>query len=69
MRLVPGSPQPLPLLAVGLALALTALLPHLAMGVTPFPQDLEPISIVGRERECKPVMMQCCSLVQGGMKF
>ncbi|KAK6326323.1 hypothetical protein J4Q44_G00019680 [Coregonus suidteri] len=49
MRLVPGSPRPLPLLAVGLALALTALLPHLAMGATPFPQDLEPISIVGRE--------------------
>ncbi|KAM9405574.1 semaphorin-6D-like isoform 1-T11 [Salvelinus alpinus] len=49
MRLVPGSPRPLPLLEVGLALALTVLLPHLAMGVTPFPQDLEPISIVGRE--------------------
>ncbi|XP_029596238.1 semaphorin-6D [Salmo trutta] len=49
MRLVPGSPRPLPLLAVVLALALTALLPHLAIGVTPFPQDLVPISIGGRE--------------------
>ncbi|XP_071380454.1 sema domain, transmembrane domain (TM), and cytoplasmic domain, (semaphorin) 6C isoform X1 [Centroberyx affinis] len=47
MRLVTGSPRPL--LPVVLALTLTAVLPQLSSGATPFPQDLEPISIVGRE--------------------
>ncbi|KAL0984831.1 hypothetical protein UPYG_G00147740 [Umbra pygmaea] len=47
MRLVPG--MPLPLQTLGFVLALAALLPNPSMGVTPFPQDLEPISIVGRE--------------------
>ncbi|XP_067093693.1 sema domain, transmembrane domain (TM), and cytoplasmic domain, (semaphorin) 6C isoform X1 [Osmerus mordax] len=47
MRLVTGSPRPL--LVALLALSLTAVLPQLSWGATPFPQDLEPISIVGRE--------------------
>ncbi|KAM4600914.1 sema domain, transmembrane domain (TM), and cytoplasmic domain, (semaphorin) 6C isoform 2-T2 [Polymixia lowei] len=47
MRLVPGSPGPL--LSAVLALALAAILPRLCSGATPFPQDLEPISVVGRE--------------------
>lgn len=46
MRLTPGSPPP-----ALLALTLAAFLPQLSSGATPFPQDLEPISIVGRE--CK----------------
>ncbi|XP_028984328.1 sema domain, transmembrane domain (TM), and cytoplasmic domain, (semaphorin) 6E isoform X2 [Betta splendens] len=47
MRPLPGSPPPaLPAL---LALAFAAVLPRLCSGATPFPQDLEPISIVGRE--------------------
>ncbi|XP_032373461.1 sema domain, transmembrane domain (TM), and cytoplasmic domain, (semaphorin) 6C [Etheostoma spectabile] len=47
MRLTPGSPQPV--LPAILALTLAAFLPQLSSGATPFPQDLEPISIVGRE--------------------
>ncbi|XP_062255279.1 sema domain, transmembrane domain (TM), and cytoplasmic domain, (semaphorin) 6E isoform X1 [Platichthys flesus] len=47
MRLMPGSPPPvLPLL---LALTFTAAVPHLSSGAAPFPQDLEPISSVGRD--------------------
>ncbi|KAK5891770.1 hypothetical protein CesoFtcFv8_012213 [Champsocephalus esox] len=38
--------RPPPLL---LALTLASFLPQLSSGGTPFPQDLEPISIVGRE--------------------
>ncbi|XP_018531618.1 sema domain, transmembrane domain (TM), and cytoplasmic domain, (semaphorin) 6E isoform X1 [Lates calcarifer] len=47
MRLMPGSPPPV--LPAILALTLAAFLPQLSSGATPFPQDLEPISIVGRE--------------------
>ncbi|XP_070690917.1 sema domain, transmembrane domain (TM), and cytoplasmic domain, (semaphorin) 6C isoform X1 [Pempheris klunzingeri] len=47
MRLTHGSPRPV--LPAILALTLAAFLPQLSSGVTPFPQDLEPISIVGRE--------------------
>ncbi|XP_044065473.1 sema domain, transmembrane domain (TM), and cytoplasmic domain, (semaphorin) 6E isoform X1 [Siniperca chuatsi] len=47
MRLMPGSRQPV--LPAILALTLAAFLPQLSSGATPFPQDLEPISIVGRE--------------------
>ncbi|XP_042279544.1 sema domain, transmembrane domain (TM), and cytoplasmic domain, (semaphorin) 6E isoform X1 [Thunnus maccoyii] len=47
MRLTPGSPRPV--LPAFLALTLTAFLPQLSSGATPFPQDLEPISVVGRE--------------------
>lgn len=49
MRLMPGSPRPV--LPAILALTLAAFLPQLSSGATPFPQDLEPISVVGRE--CK----------------
>ncbi|XP_071324831.1 sema domain, transmembrane domain (TM), and cytoplasmic domain, (semaphorin) 6C isoform X1 [Trachinotus anak] len=47
MRPTPGSPRPI--LPAILALTLAAFLPLLSSGATPFPQDLEPISIVGRE--------------------
>ncbi|KAM8735070.1 sema domain, transmembrane domain (TM), and cytoplasmic domain, (semaphorin) 6C isoform 2-T5 [Acanthopagrus schlegelii] len=47
MRPSPGSPRPV--LPAVLALTLAAFLPQLSSGATPFPQDLEPISIVGRE--------------------
>ncbi|XP_065813761.1 sema domain, transmembrane domain (TM), and cytoplasmic domain, (semaphorin) 6C isoform X1 [Labrus bergylta] len=47
MRLTPGSPPPV--LPAVLALTIAAFLPRLSSGATPFPQDLEPISIVGRE--------------------
>ncbi|KAK2845129.1 hypothetical protein Q5P01_011788 [Channa striata] len=47
MRLMPGSPRPV--LPAILALTLAAFLPQLSSGATPFPQDLEPISTVGRE--------------------
>uniref|UniRef100_A0A3Q1GYY2 Sema domain-containing protein n=1 Tax=Anabas testudineus TaxID=64144 RepID=A0A3Q1GYY2_ANATE len=47
MRLMPGSPRPV--LPAILALTLAAFLPQLSSGATPFPQDLEPISVVGRE--------------------
>ncbi|XP_034410379.1 sema domain, transmembrane domain (TM), and cytoplasmic domain, (semaphorin) 6E isoform X1 [Cyclopterus lumpus] len=47
MRPTPGSPPPV--LPAVLALALAALWPRLSSGATPFPQDLEPISTVGRE--------------------
>lgn len=47
MRLTPGSPPPV--LPAILAIALTAFLPQLSSGGTPFPQDLEPVSVVGRE--------------------
>nr|XP_020471142.1 semaphorin-6D-like isoform X1 [Monopterus albus]XP_020471143.1 semaphorin-6D-like isoform X1 [Monopterus albus]XP_020471144.1 semaphorin-6D-like isoform X1 [Monopterus albus]XP_020471145.1 semaphorin-6D-like isoform X1 [Monopterus albus]XP_020471146.1 semaphorin-6D-like isoform X1 [Monopterus albus] len=47
MRLMLGSPQPV--LPAVLALTLAAFLAQLSSGATPFPQDLEPISIVGRE--------------------
>ncbi|XP_040899918.1 sema domain, transmembrane domain (TM), and cytoplasmic domain, (semaphorin) 6E isoform X1 [Toxotes jaculatrix] len=47
MRLMPGSPRPV--LPAILALTVAAFLPQLSSGATPFPQDLEPISIVGRE--------------------
>ncbi|KAM9723479.1 sema domain, transmembrane domain (TM), and cytoplasmic domain, (semaphorin) 6C isoform 2-T4 [Menidia menidia] len=47
MRPVPGSPPPI--LPAFLALTLVAFLPQPASGVTPFPQDLEPISVIGRE--------------------
>lgn len=49
MRLTPGSPQPT--LTAILALTLAAFLPQLSSGGTPFPRDLEPVSIVGKE--CK----------------
>ncbi|XP_072317564.1 sema domain, transmembrane domain (TM), and cytoplasmic domain, (semaphorin) 6C isoform X2 [Eucyclogobius newberryi] len=42
-----SSSSPLPLLLLGLAW--TALVPRLSSGATPFPQDLEPISTVGRD--------------------
>uniref|UniRef100_A0A3B4BF67 Sema domain-containing protein n=1 Tax=Periophthalmus magnuspinnatus TaxID=409849 RepID=A0A3B4BF67_9GOBI len=42
-----SSSSPLPLLLLGLAWI--ALVPHLSSGATPFPQDLEPISTVGRD--------------------
>ena len=58
MRLVTGSPRPL--LVALLALSLAAVLPQLSWGATPFPQDLEPISIVGRE--CKR-QMYCVAIV------
>ncbi|TMS10395.1 hypothetical protein E3U43_019388, partial [Larimichthys crocea] len=48
MRLTPGSPR-LPVLPAVLALTLAAFLPQLSSGAMPFPQDLEPISVVGRE--------------------
>ncbi|XP_076592676.1 sema domain, transmembrane domain (TM), and cytoplasmic domain, (semaphorin) 6C isoform X1 [Chaetodon auriga] len=47
MRLTPGSPRPV--LPAILAFTLAAFLPQLSSGATPFPQDLEPISIVGSE--------------------
>ncbi|XP_047453798.1 sema domain, transmembrane domain (TM), and cytoplasmic domain, (semaphorin) 6E isoform X1 [Mugil cephalus] len=47
MGLMPGSPRPA--LPAFLALTLVAFLPQLSSGATPFPQDLEPIGIVGRE--------------------
>uniref|UniRef100_A0AAQ4PJZ6 Semaphorin 6Cb n=1 Tax=Gasterosteus aculeatus aculeatus TaxID=481459 RepID=A0AAQ4PJZ6_GASAC len=47
MRPTPGSPGPV--LPAVLALAVAAFLPRLSSGATPFPQDLEPIGIVGRE--------------------
>lgn len=47
MRLQAGPPQPL--LPALLALTFTAFLLQLSSGATPFPQDLEPISIVGRD--------------------
>ncbi|XP_042345135.1 LOW QUALITY PROTEIN: sema domain, transmembrane domain (TM), and cytoplasmic domain, (semaphorin) 6E [Plectropomus leopardus] len=47
MRPTPGSPRPVP--PAILALTFAAFLPQLSSGATPFPQDLEPISIVGRE--------------------
>ncbi|KAM4580298.1 sema domain, transmembrane domain (TM), and cytoplasmic domain, (semaphorin) 6C isoform 3-T5 [Odontesthes bonariensis] len=47
MRLMPGSPRPI--VPALLALTLVAFLPQLSSGATPFPQDLEPISIIGRE--------------------
>ncbi|XP_056141704.1 sema domain, transmembrane domain (TM), and cytoplasmic domain, (semaphorin) 6E isoform X2 [Lampris incognitus] len=47
MRLVPTSPRP-PLLVV-LTLALAAIFFQPSSGAMPFPQDLEPISVVGRE--------------------
>uniref|UniRef100_A0A7N8WTE8 Semaphorin 6Cb n=1 Tax=Mastacembelus armatus TaxID=205130 RepID=A0A7N8WTE8_9TELE len=47
MRLMAGSPRPV--LPAILALTVAAFLPQLSSGATPFPQDLEPISIVGRE--------------------
>ncbi|XP_045900484.1 sema domain, transmembrane domain (TM), and cytoplasmic domain, (semaphorin) 6E isoform X1 [Micropterus dolomieu] len=47
MRLMPGSPRPV--LPAILAFTLATFLPQLSSGATPFPQDLEPISFVGRE--------------------
>ncbi|XP_041844037.1 sema domain, transmembrane domain (TM), and cytoplasmic domain, (semaphorin) 6E isoform X1 [Melanotaenia boesemani] len=47
MRLMPGSPPPI--LPAILAFTLVAFLPQLSSGATPFPQDLQPINIVGRE--------------------
>ncbi|XP_069568044.1 sema domain, transmembrane domain (TM), and cytoplasmic domain, (semaphorin) 6C isoform X2 [Brachyistius frenatus] len=47
MRLTPGSPPPV--LPALLALTLVASLPRLSSAATPFPQDLEPISVVGRD--------------------
>ncbi|XP_067365450.1 sema domain, transmembrane domain (TM), and cytoplasmic domain, (semaphorin) 6C isoform X1 [Channa argus] len=47
MRVMPSSPRPV--LPAILALTLAAFLPQLSSGATPFPQDLEPIGIVGRE--------------------
>lgn len=51
MRLTPGSPPPV--LPAILAVALTAFLPRPSSGGTPFPQDLEPVSVVGREGKCE----------------
>uniref|UniRef100_A0A3B5L656 Sema domain-containing protein n=1 Tax=Xiphophorus couchianus TaxID=32473 RepID=A0A3B5L656_9TELE len=47
MRLTSGSPRPI--LPAFLAFTVAAFLPQLSSGAAPFPQDLEPISIVGRE--------------------
>lgn len=47
MRQKPGSPPII--LPAFVALALVTVLPQLSSGVMPFPQDLEPISTVGRE--------------------
>ncbi|CAB1451984.1 unnamed protein product [Pleuronectes platessa] len=48
MRLMPGSPPPVLPLLLALTLA-AASLPPLSSGAAPFPQDLEPISSVGRD--------------------
>uniref|UniRef100_A0A1A8G5E6 Sema domain, transmembrane domain (TM), and cytoplasmic domain, (Semaphorin) 6E n=1 Tax=Nothobranchius korthausae TaxID=1143690 RepID=A0A1A8G5E6_9TELE len=48
MRLMGGPPPP-PILPAVLALTFVAFLPQLSSGAAPFPQDLEPISIVGKE--------------------
>lgn len=58
MRLTPGSPPPI--LPAILALTLAAFLPQLSSGATPFPQDLEPISIVGRECKFKKKKKKRC---------
>lgn len=58
MRLMPGSPRPI--LPAILALTLTAFLPQLSSGAMPFPQDLEPISVVGRECKFK---IYCVAIV------
>lgn len=60
MRPTPGSPRPV--LPAVLALTLAAFLPQLSSGATPFPQDLEPISIVGRECKLrkKKKNLLCC---------
>lgn len=63
MRLMPGSPRPV--LPAILALTLTAFLPQLSSGATPFPQDLEPISTVGRECEFKISCVAMVILVAG----
>ncbi|XP_043972500.1 sema domain, transmembrane domain (TM), and cytoplasmic domain, (semaphorin) 6E isoform X1 [Gambusia affinis] len=47
MRLTSGSPRPI--LPAFLASTIAAFLLQLSSGAAPFPQDLEPISIVGRE--------------------
>lgn len=57
MRLMPCSPPPVLPAIVALTLAVAAL-PLLSSGATPFPQDLEPVSIVGRE--CKFRLTFCC---------
>uniref|UniRef100_A0A673BI62 Sema domain, transmembrane domain (TM), and cytoplasmic domain, (semaphorin) 6E n=1 Tax=Sphaeramia orbicularis TaxID=375764 RepID=A0A673BI62_9TELE len=57
MRLMPGWPRPSlprpplprPFLTAVLALAFAAFGPQLSSGATPFPQDLAPISFVGRD--------------------
>ncbi|MEQ2173644.1 hypothetical protein GOODEAATRI_034216, partial [Goodea atripinnis] len=63
MRLTSGSPQPI--LPAFLALALAAFLPQLSSGAAPFPQDLEPISIVGRESKFTICCVAMVNLVAG----
>lgn len=48
---------PRPILPAFLALTFVAFLAQLSSGATPFPQDLEPISVVGRESKFK---ICCC---------
>lgn len=60
---MPGSPRPV--LPAVLALTLAAFLPQLSSGATPFPQDLEPISIVGRECKFKICCVAMVILVAG----
>lgn len=54
MRPTSGTPPPPPTppaLLLALLLPLLTVLPQPASGGTPFPQDLEPISVVGQECE------------------
>lgn len=55
MRLMVVLPRPI--LPAFLALTFVAFLAQLSSGATPFPQDLEPISVVGRESKFK---ICCC---------
>ncbi|TNN29451.1 hypothetical protein EYF80_060401 [Liparis tanakae] len=61
MRPMPGSPPPV--LPAVLALALAAVWPRLSSGAAPFPQDLEPISIVGRECKFRKNPQVCMSKI------
>lgn len=63
MRLTSGSPRPI--LPAFLAFTVAAFLPQLSSGAAPFPQDLEPISIVGRESKFKIVCVAMVNLVPG----
>lgn len=56
---------PRPILPALLALTVVAFLPQLSSGAAPFPQDLEPISIVGRECKCKVCCVAMVTVIAG----